>query len=89
MASGAPTVATDVGDAAWIIGDTGRIVSRGNMQELAGGITELLMMSREARRALGDKARARIQEEFEIRKVASLYQKYFSICLEDIKPCAG
>ena len=77
MASGAPTVATDVGDAAWIIGDTGRIVSRGNMRELAGGITELLMMSREARRALGDKARARIQEEFEIRKVASLYQKYF------------
>jgi len=77
MASGTPTVATDAGDAAWIIGDTGRIVPRGNMQALAGGITELLMMASEDRRVLGNKARARIEEEFEMGKVATLYQKYF------------
>jgi glycosyltransferase involved in cell wall biosynthesis len=77
MASGTPSVATDVGDSAWIIGDTGKVVPRGNMQALAVGITELLMMAKEDRRALGDKAMARIKEGFEIGKVAVLYQKYF------------
>ena len=77
MASGTPSVATDVGDSAWIIGETGKVVSRGNMQALAEGITGLLMMPAENRQALGRKARARIKEEFEIGKVATLYQQYF------------
>ena len=78
MAGGTPSVATDVGDSAWIIGDTGKGVPRGNMQALAGGIIELLMMTSVDRRALGDKAIARIGEQFEIGKVAALYQQYFS-----------
>jgi glycosyltransferase involved in cell wall biosynthesis len=77
MVSGTPSVATDVGDSAWIIGDTGKVVPRGDMKALAEGITELLMMSAESRLALGSKARARIEEGFEIRKIALLYQKYF------------
>ena len=47
------------------------------MQALAEGITGLLMMPAENRQALGRKARARIKEEFEIGKVAALYQQYF------------
>lgn len=77
MAGGTPSVATDVGDSAWIIGDTGKVVPRGNMQALAEGVTDLLMMPAENRQALGSKARARIKEEFEIGKVAALYQQYF------------
>ena len=77
MAGGTPSVATDVGDSAWIIGDTGKVVRRGNMQALAEGVTDLLMMPLENRQALGRKARARIKEEFEIGKVAGLYQQYF------------
>ena len=77
MASGTPSVATDVGDSAWIIGETGKVVSRGNMQALAEGVTDLLMMPLENRQALGRKARARIKEEFEIGEVAGLYQQYF------------
>ena len=77
MAGGTPSVATDVGDSAWIIGDTGKVVPRGNMQALAEGVTDLLMMPLENRQALGRKARARIKEEFEIGKVAALYQQYF------------
>ena len=77
MASGTPSVATDVGDSAWIIGETGKVVPRGNMQALAEGVTDLLIMPFENRQALGRKARARIKEEFEIRKVAALYQQYF------------
>jgi len=77
MAGGTPSVATDVGDSAWIIGDTGKVVPRGNMQALAEGVTDLLMMPAENRQALGSKSRARIKEEFEIGKVAALYQQYF------------
>ena len=77
MAGGTPSVATDVGDSAWIIGDTGKVVRRGNMQALAEGVTDLLMMPLENRQALGHKARARIKEEFEIGKVAALYQHFF------------
>ena len=77
MAGGTPSVATDVGDSAWIIGDTGKVVLRGNMQALAESVTDLLMMPAENRQALGSKARARIKEEFEIGKVATLYQQYF------------
>ena len=77
MAGGTPSVATDVGDSAWIIGDTGKVVPRGNMQALAEGVTDLLMMPLEGRQALGRKARARIKEEFEIGKVAALYQHFF------------
>ena len=77
MAGGTPSVATDVGDSAWIIGETGKVVPRGNMQALAEGITDLLMMPAENRQALGRKARARIKEEFEIGEVATLYQQYF------------
>jgi glycosyltransferase involved in cell wall biosynthesis len=77
MASGTPSVATDVGDSAWIIGETGKVVPRGNMKALAEGVTDLLMMPLENRQALGRKARARIKEEFEIGKVARLYQEYF------------
>ena len=77
MAGGTPSVATDVGDSAWIIGDTGKVVPRGNMQALSEGVTDLLMMPLENRQALGRKARARIKDEFEIGKVAALYQHFF------------
>ena len=77
MAGGTPSVATDVGDSVWIIGETGKVVPRGNMQALAEGVTDLLTMPLENRQALGRKARARIKEEFEIGKVAGLYQQYF------------
>jgi glycosyltransferase involved in cell wall biosynthesis len=35
MASGAPCAVTDVGDSAYIVGDTGRVVSSGDMEGLA------------------------------------------------------
>ena len=89
MAGGTPSVATDVGDSAWIIGHTGKVVPRGNMQALAEGVTDLLMMPLENRQALGRKARARIKEEFEIGKVAALYQHFFSIWQTAAKSCAG
>ncbi|MGH8511735.1 MAG: glycosyltransferase, partial [Gammaproteobacteria bacterium] len=42
MASGVPCAVTDVGDSAYIVGDTGRVVSSGDMEGLAHAIDSLL-----------------------------------------------
>jgi glycosyltransferase involved in cell wall biosynthesis len=64
MACGVPCVVTDVGDSGAIVGDTGRVVPPRDPEALAAAWRELLALPREARRALGGRARARIEAEF-------------------------
>lgn len=73
MACGVPCVATDTGDAALIVGDTGCIVPRDDPEALARAWEKLLALSTEQRRALGERARARIAEHFEIGAIAKRY----------------
>ncbi len=73
MACGVPCAATDVGDAALIVGDTGRIVPRDDPQALARAWEELLSLPEGERRALGRAARARIREHFDMNAVAERY----------------
>jgi glycosyltransferase involved in cell wall biosynthesis len=77
MASGAPCAVTDVGDSAYIVGDTGRIVSSGDMEGLAHAIGSLLEMPVEALRMLGARARARVAEHFEIGKIVRRYEAFY------------
>lgn len=77
MAAGVPCVATDVGDCAYIIGDTGYIVPVGDMDGLASRVETMLKLSREQRAALGGKARARVASEFEIGHVVRRYQESY------------
>ncbi|WP_205694454.1 glycosyltransferase family 4 protein [Crenobacter cavernae] len=77
MACGVPCVVTDVGDSASIVGDTGRVVAPGDMAGLAAEIEELLMLSVEARHALGEKARARVAEHFHIEQVVRRYESFY------------
>ena len=53
MACGVPCVATEIGDAREIIGDTGRIVPPRQPEALATALAELLSAPAEARRELG------------------------------------
>lgn len=75
MACGLPCVGTDVGDTAELIGDTGFTVPPREPDQLAKAVVRVLSLPEGDRQELGRKARARIVENFEIRKIAGLYEK--------------
>ncbi len=77
MACGVPPVTTDVGDAAAIVGDTGRVVSRQSPGELADACIGLLALPAEARAALGRAARARVESCFSLAEVCRAYDALF------------
>jgi glycosyltransferase involved in cell wall biosynthesis len=64
MAAGLPAVATAVGDARLMIGETGRVVPVGDAAALAAAAAALLDEPAEVRRARATAARARIVERF-------------------------
>lgn len=73
MATGAPAVATDVGDAARIVGDTGRVVKPRDADGLARAITELMGEDSTARAARRARARARIEAVYPLARSAQSY----------------
>lgn len=75
MASGVPCVATDVGDAGWLIGDTGRLVPARDAVALGKALLELAMLAPAARDALGQAARARVNEHFALPAIADDYAR--------------
>ncbi len=77
MACGVPCVATDVGDASYIVDNTGAIVPSGNPGALARAWYELLSILPEQLSKLGLKARKRIEDNFSISKVANQYEQLY------------
>ncbi|MGQ3684441.1 MAG: glycosyltransferase family 4 protein [Candidatus Loosdrechtia sp.] len=77
MACEIPCVATDVGDSANIIGDTGRVVPPKNPVALGKALKELVCMGYEGRAGLGRSARKRIRERFELSKVVKRYEELY------------
>ncbi len=70
MACAVPCVATDVGDSTLIIGETGRIVQPRDPGALADAWGELVALEARGREALGEAARRRVRENYEIHGVA-------------------
>ena len=73
MACGVPCVATDVGECAEVVGDTGRIVPKQDPQRMGEAILELLRPPRAERIALGAAARQRVVERYEINRTVARY----------------
>ncbi len=83
MSCGVPCVVTDVGDSAEIVGDFGLVVEPANPEMLAAGWKKILDMKRETRAALGEKARERIEKNYEIGAVTARYEvMYIGMCGE-------
>ena len=82
MASGTPCVVTDVGDAAWLVGDTGRAVPARDSEALAAALAVLLDLGENQRRALGAAARRRVLEYFSLDAAAGAYQALYGELLD-------
>lgn len=77
MACGIPCVATDVGDSALIIGPTGRIVPPRESSALAAAWSGLLALGPAARQRLGEEARRRIEDMFELGAITRRYEALY------------
>ena len=77
MCCGVPCVVTDVGDSAWIVGDTGRVVPPRNPEALAKAWQELVDLGAEGRAALGTAARARAVACFSLDFVVAQYEQLY------------
>jgi glycosyltransferase involved in cell wall biosynthesis len=77
MACGVPCVVTDVGDSAFIVGDTGRVVPPKDPAALALAWRDLIEMDEEARRRLGDEARRRIEKSFNLPIITRRYEDLY------------
>lgn len=77
MSCGVPCVVTDVGDSAFIVGDTGRVVPPQNSEALAKAWQELIDLGMEGRKALGLAARTRIVNNFSLESVVARYENLY------------
>lgn len=79
MACGIPCVTTDVGDAAYLVGDTGAVVPPRDPEALAAACMSLLQQ--EGRLLLGRSARERVQQVFSVHSVVRQYESsYTELC---------
>ena len=82
MACGVPCVVTDVGDSADIVGSTGRVVAAGDAVDMAAKILQLQALTHDEHTKLGQSARRRVAECYEIGDVVHRYQAFYSSLIE-------
>ena len=75
MASGIPCVATDVGDVAEAIGQTGLVVPKENPEILALAWQQMLKFSATQRQQYGEAAKHRIQQYYNMDIVVEFYKE--------------
>jgi glycosyltransferase involved in cell wall biosynthesis len=86
MACGVPCAATDVGDAAEIVGSLGRVVTTGDMPALADAVAALLSLSPAERESLSWQMRESIRQRFDIGAVARRYEHEYRSLAADASP---
>ena len=78
MACAVPCVATNVGDCAEIVADTGLVVDAGDPSAFAGSLRKLAEMGREERSLLGQSARRRAWELYDLGSMVTNYESLYS-----------
>lgn len=78
MATGRPCVVTNVGDAAIVVGETGRVVPKRDAPALAAAWEQLAVASAVERQRHGEQARARIVTEFSVGTMVAAYEREYS-----------
>jgi len=78
MACGVPCVATDVGDVRRVMGNTGHVLPVGDSVMMAKSIIKLFSATSAQRKALGRAGRARMEQEYSLEAVASLYMNMYA-----------
>jgi glycosyltransferase involved in cell wall biosynthesis len=78
MSAGLVPIATDVGDARRIVGDTGYIVPAGDAAMVARAIATEAAMPLAERSSHGSRARVRIVENFSLARAVEQYQRLYS-----------
>jgi glycosyltransferase involved in cell wall biosynthesis len=87
MSAGLIPVATDVGDARPIVGDTGHVVAPRDVEALASAIRETAALTPAERAAMGLRARTRIVDRFSLQHAVDAYQRlYSSVMMEGRAP---
>ena len=77
MATQVPCISTDLGDCREIVGDTGRVVRPDDVSALRDAMAELCALSPEERAELGRKARRRVEENYNLDRIAD---RYLAVC---------
>jgi glycosyltransferase involved in cell wall biosynthesis len=77
MACGVPCAVTDVGDSSVMVGDTGRVVPPKNPQALADAWHGLLTLGPDERARLGQAARRRMEDHFDLLGAVAKYEKLY------------
>lgn len=77
-----PCVVTNVGDSAYIVGDTGIVVPPKNPLAMAKAWEKLIKLPAEERKILGKLARKRIEDNFEINFIANQYMELYNQLLK-------
>lgn len=78
MATETVCVSTNVGACEYIIGDTGELVSPGDLEQLAEALYKIAVMDEVMLNSLARRARKRIVDNFSIEQAA---QRYLSLCV--------
>jgi glycosyltransferase involved in cell wall biosynthesis len=77
MACQTPCVATDVGDSAVVVADTGIVVPPRNGDAMVAGLLAMLSKSEAERRALGRAARARVEANYALPRIVAQYANLY------------
>lgn len=77
MSVGVPCIVTDVGDSAYLVGDSGIVIPARDPQALARALTIMAGATPEVRRSYGDRGRERINACFAMESVATDYAELY------------